>query len=193
MLLPLNLPAQDGRFSDDEFFAFCQMNPKLRIERDETGQIYISMPTGLETSFRNSDLITEVNRWNRQTRLGRVSDSNGGYTLPDSSMRAPEVAWVSHELLKTVSPEDLKKFAHVCPDFVIELTSESDDLFHFRRKMGKYLDNGVRLGWLVDPFEKQTWGYRPDQEPLSVPFTEMLSGEDVLPGFSLRLSDLADQ
>ncbi len=99
MVLPINLPQQDGRFTDDEFFNFCQMNPKLRIERDEHGQIYINMPTGLETSFINSGLITEVTLWNRQTRSGRVSDSNGGYTLPDTSMRAPDVAWVSNDLL----------------------------------------------------------------------------------------------
>lgn len=190
MIMPINLPVQDGRFSDDELFAFCQMNPKLRIERDENGQIYINMPTGLEGSFRNFDVGMEVGLWNRQTRLGRVSDSNGGYTLPDTSMRAPDVAWISHERLATVPPDDLKKFAHVCPDFVIELASESDDLVHLKKKMVKYLKNGVRLGWLVDPFGQQTIIYRPDQDPESKPFADELSGESVLPGFVLRLSDL---
>lgn len=132
----------------------------------------------------------EVGLWNRQTRLGRVSDSNGGYTLPDTSMRAPDVAWISHERLATVSPDDLKKFAHVCPDVVIELVSESDDLVHLKRKMEKYLDNGVRLGWLIDPFGQQTLIYRPQQEPETKPFIDELSGEDVLPGFTLRLNEL---
>lgn len=190
MILPINLPVQEGRFSDDELFSFCQMNPKLRIERDENGQIYINMPTGTEGSFRNADLIMEVGLWNRQTKLGRVSDSNGGYTLPDSSMRAPDLAWVSHERLAVVPPEDLKKFAHLCPDFVIELVSESDDLFHLKRKMNKYMANGVRLGWLIDPFNQQTLIYRPDREPEAKPFTDDLSGEDVLPGFMLQLSQL---
>lgn len=188
--MPINLPVQEGRFSDDELFAFCQMNPKLRIERDENGQIYINMPTGIEGSFRNFDIGMEVGMWNRQTKLGRVSDSNGGYTLPDSSMRAPDLAWISNERLATVSPEDLKKFAHVCPDFVIELASESDDLGHLKRKMVKYLDNGVRLGWLIDPFGQQTIIYRPEREPEAKVFDDELSGEDVLPGFVLRLSQL---
>ena len=190
MIMPINLPVQEGRFSDDELFAFCQMNPKLRIERDENGQIYINMPTGIEGSFRNFDIAMEVGMWNRQAKLGRVSDSNGGYTLPDSSMRAPDVAWVSHERLAMVSPEELKRFAHLCPDFVIELASESDDLAHLKRKMDKYVANGVRLGWLIDPFGQQTLIYRPDQEPETKAFDDELSGEAVLPGFVLRLSQL---
>lgn len=190
MIMPINLPIQEGRFSDDELFAFCQMNPKLRIERDENGQIYINMPTGIEGSFRNFDIGMEVGLWNRQAKLGRVSDSNGGYTLPDSSMRAPDVAWVSHERLATISKEELKKFAHLCPDFVIELASESDDLVHLKRKMDKYIANGVRLGWLIDPFGQQTLVYRPDREPEIKPFDDELSGEDVLPGFTLRLDQL---
>ena len=190
MIMPINLPVQDGRFSDDELFAFCQMNPKLRIERDEDGQIYINMPTGLETSFSNSGLTAEVYMWNRRTKLGRVSDSNGGYTLPDSSMRAPDVAWISHERLETVSREELKKFAHVCPDFVIELASESDDMTRLKRKMKKYIANGVRLGWLIDPFSQQTLIYRPEQEYESRPFADLLSGEDVLPGLEIRVSEL---
>lgn len=190
MIMPINLPVQDGCFSDDELFAFCQMNPKLRIERDENGQIYINMPTGLESSFSNSALIAEVYMWNRKAKLGRVSDSNGGYTLSDTSMRAPDVGWVSHERLATVPPDDLKKFAHVSPDFVIELASESDDLVHLKKKMDKYMANGVRLGWLVDPFGQQTFVYRPNQEPTVKPFADVLSGEDVLPGFTIRLSDL---
>ena len=190
MIMPLNLPVQEGRFSDDELFTFCQMNPKLRIERDADGQIYINMPTGLESSFRNFDIGMEVGLWNRQTKLGRVSDSNGGYTLPDSSMRAPDVAWVSNERLATVSADALKKFAPLCPDFVIELASESDELTHLKKKMSKYIDNGVRLGWLMDPFGQQTLIYRPEQEPETKSYSDELSGEDVLPGFALRLIEL---
>lgn len=195
MIMPLNLPVREGRFSDDELFAFCQMNPKLRIERDEEGQIYINMPTGLESSFRRVDIGMEVGLWNRQAKLGRVSDSNGGYTLPDSSMRAPDVAWVSHERLAMVSADELKKFAHLCPDFVVELArangwAESDELTRLKKKMEMYITNGVRLGWLVDPFARQTLICRPDAEPEIKPFADELSGESVLPGFVLRLNDL---
>lgn len=187
MRLTLNFP-QDLTFSDEELFAFCQVNPDLRIERDENGFLIIMPPTGLESSFRNSDLTTDVTIWNRQTRLGRVSDSNGGYTLPDTSMKAPDVAWVSHERLTAVSPDDLKRFAHVCPDFVIELLSENDTLAELQEKMGKYLKNGVRLGWLIDPKARLTHVYRPGQEPEVVPFETPLSGEDVMPGFEMNVA-----
>lgn len=89
MVLPINLLSQYGCFSDDELFTFCRMNPDLRIERDEDGQLFFGLPDGLEHSFFNASLMVEVGSWNRQTRLGRISDSNGGYTLPDTSMRAP--------------------------------------------------------------------------------------------------------
>ncbi|GAA4405558.1 hypothetical protein GCM10023187_24040 [Nibrella viscosa] len=105
-------------------------------------------------------------------------------------MRAPDVAWVSHERLTNVSSDDLKKFAHVCPDFVIDLVSESDELRELQDKMSKWLNNGVRLGWLVNPFQQQTTIYRPDQEPEIKPFNKRLSGEDVLSGFELTISEL---
>ena len=191
MRLAINIPQIDT-FSDDELYMFCRANPELRIERNEKGQIVIMPPTGIETSFRNSDLNFRIYAWNIQSRLGRVSDSNGGYTLPDSSMRAPDVAWISKERLATVPSSDLKKFAHVCPDFVIELMSESDELTDLKEKMNKWLLNGVRLGWLIDPKRRQTHIYRfalgEDAEVIS--FSETLSGEEVLPGLEVRLTDI---
>ncbi|MEZ0483171.1 Uma2 family endonuclease [Fibrella aquatica] len=193
MILPLNpVLNKDERLSDDEFFAFCQANPSLRIEREETGQIIFEMPTGINTSITNSALNGEVYLWNRQHKLGFTTDSNGGFTLPDNSVRAPDVAWISRERWALVPESDRDKFAHVCPDFVIELMSDTDEKYTLPAKMEKYLQNGVRLGWQIDPFTEQTTVYRPDQQPEVVPFCEVLSGGDVLPNFLLRLSDLAN-
>ncbi|WP_375447103.1 Uma2 family endonuclease [uncultured Fibrella sp.] len=193
MILPLNPTLRrDERLSDDEFFAFCQANPSLRIERDETGQIIFEMPTGITTSITNSALNGELYLWNRQYKLGFVTDSNGGFTLPDNSVRAPDVAWISRERWASVPDADKDKFAHICPDFVIELMSDTDEKYTLPAKMEKYLQNGVRLGWQIDPFSQQTTVYRPEKAPQVIPFDETLSGEDVLPNFSLRLSDLAN-
>ena len=191
MRLAINIPQIDT-FSDEELYAFCRANPELRIERNEKGQIVIMPPTGIETSFRNSDLNFKIYSWNLKSRLGRVSDSNGGYTLPDSSMRAPDVAWISNERLATIPLADLKKFAHVCPDFVIELMSESDELEDLKEKMNKWLINGVLLGWLIDPKRRQTYIYRSGQESISeiLAFSASLSGENILPGLELRLTDI---
>ena len=193
MILPLNPTLhRDERLSDEEFFAFCQANPSLRIERDETGQIIFEMPTGINTSITNSALTGEMYLWNRQYKLGFTTDSSGGFTLPDNSVRAPDVAWISRERWSSVPEVDRDKFSHVCPDFVIELMSDVDEKYTLPAKMEKYLRNGVRLGWQIDPFARQTTVYRPEQAPEIVSFDEPLSGEDVLPNFVLRLSDLAD-
>jgi Uma2 family endonuclease len=122
--------------------------------------------------------------------LGRVSDSNGGYTLPDSSMRAPDVAWISNERLATISASELKKFAHVCPDFVIELMSESDELEDLQAKMKKWIENGVRLAWLIDPKKRETRVFFETKETKMVKFKEILSGYDVLPGWELILEEI---
>jgi len=190
MILPLN-PARKGeQLSDEEFYDFCQQNPHLRIERDEDGQIIFEMPPRTKTSIKNLDIAIEVGLWNRQHKLGYVTDSNGGFTLPDSSVRVPDVAWVSRERWDALSESDRDKFAKICPYFVIELMSDPDERYTLPAKMEKYLRNGVRLAWVIDPFEQQTTVYQPGQEPQTVPFDQPLAGGDVLPGFALTLRTL---
>jgi Uma2 family endonuclease len=189
MRLAINIPKIDT-FSEEEFYSFCRANPELRIERNELGQLVIMPPTGIETSFRNSDLLTEINIWNRRFRLGRVSDSNGGYTLPDKSMRAPDVAWISNQRIETIPAWDLKKFAHVCPDFVIELMSESDEPEDLQAKMTKWIDNGARLAWLIDPRKRETHVFFESGGSEVVYFRETLSGHDVLRGLELILETI---
>ncbi len=188
--ISLKIPPKIDVFSDDELYEFCRQNPDLRIERDENGQIFIKMPTGIKTSINNSELLAEVVIWNRRARSGKVTDAEGGYTLPDTAMRVPDVAWISNERLATVSDDDLAKFAHVCPDFVIELRSESDTLTELQEKMLKWLKNGVRLGWLIDPKDRKTYVYQPDREVFTKNFSETLFGEDVLAGFELNIEKL---
>ncbi len=193
MQLTINIPRHLDVFSDDELYAFCLANPELRIERDETGHIIIMPPpTGFEGSYRNMNLGGSVWNWNATCKKGKVTDSNGGYTLPDTSMRAPDVAWTSNERLATVPAESLKRFAPVCPDFIIELRSESDNLRALQEKMHKWIKNGVRLGWLVDPSGQTTTIYRPGLAPETRPFTDTLSGEDVLSGFTLNVAQVLD-
>lgn len=191
MVFPINPIAHPhDRLTDDEFYAFCQANRHLRIEREADGQIVFQMPTNSKTGFKNADLITEVSLWNRKAKSGFVSDSNGGYTLPDTSVRAPDVAWVSKERWNALSDEEQDKFAQVCPEFVIELMSDKDEKYTLPAKMEKYLQNGVRLAWMIDPFAQQTTVFRPDAEPEVRAFDEVLRGDDVLPGFELRLREI---
>lgn len=193
MVFPLNPPIYgNDRLTDDEFYAFCQANRHLHIEREADGQIIFQMPTNSKTSLKNSALNGEVYLWNRTNKLGYVYDSNGGFTLPDTSVRAPDVSWISRERWDALPADEQDKFAKICPDFVIELMSDSDEKYTLPAKMEKYLLNGVRLGWAIDPFQGQTTIYRPNREPAIKKFAEVLSGEDVLPGFELRLSEIIE-
>ena len=193
MILPLNIPQID-RFTDDELVRFCLANPEWSIERDENGTLYIDMsPTHLLTSSNNSELNGEFVIWNRKTKAGKVIDSNGGFFLKDKSMKAPDVAWIRREQWDSLSKKEKHSFPHLAPDFVLELVSDSDNLEIVKTKMEKWLDNGVRLAWLVSPDEKLTYIYRPNQSAETRSFTETLSGEDVLVGFETVLAEILEE
>ncbi|MEL7121068.1 MAG: Uma2 family endonuclease [Bacteroidota bacterium] len=178
-------------FSDDAFFEFCQLNRNLNIEREADGTIIVLSPSGFKTGNFNAELNAEVTLWNRSSKLGKTGDSSTGYTLPNGSVRSPDVSWVSNKQLNAIDSKLLVKFAPLCPDFVIEILSPSDSLKKTQVKMQEYIDNGCRLGWLIDPANKKIYIYRLGREiEIIDSFQQVLSGEDVLPGFELVLSKL---
>lgn len=189
MKISLNLDAI-GPFSDSQLYEFCTANKELRIERDAHGQLFIMSPTGTETSFYNYDIGLELGIWNKKYKLGRISESNGGYVLPDGSMRAPDIAWVSHERLAGLSGKDRKGFMNVCPDFVIELMSEHDLLSEADNKMKDWIKNGVQLAWLIIPQKRMAYIYQLHGEKSEVAFETVLSGDDLLPKFRLDLTEI---
>ena len=193
MQLAVEIEKTFGKLTDEQFFQFCLANKgRLRIERDENGQILIMPPTGLETGNYNSELNYEFVKWNKSQRLGKVFDSNAGFTLPDTSVKLPDVSWLSNEKWNRISEEERKRFAKTVPDFVLELRSASDELWELKKKLEKWLENGVQLGWLVDVQNEKTYVYRPSQEVEQVPFAQTLSGENVLPGFSINLKQFVE-
>jgi Uma2 family endonuclease len=171
--------------TDEQFQQLCAANPDLRIETSPAGTLIVMPPTFGETSFRNSDLITQVGIWNRKYKLGKVFDSSGGYSLANGFRPSPDVSWIQNARLEGIS---LNQFLPIAPDFVIELRSSSDRLLPLQQKMQAYGENGVRLGWLINPQDRKVELYRlsQDKEVLTAP-TE-LSGEKVLPGFMLDLA-----
>ncbi len=192
MIIPLHITVRE-QFTDEELMAFCLSKPDLRVERDEFGQIFISSsPTHLLTSSNNSELNGEIGVWNRRTKAGKVIDSNGGFFLADRSMRAPDVAWIRKERWVQLSMAEKKSFPYLAPDFVLELESDTDNLEDLKQKMEKWMANGVRLGWLVSMSEQQTYIYHPDSTPVTKPFAEKLTGEDVLIDFEVVLTDILE-
>jgi Uma2 family endonuclease len=173
--------------TDDQFEQLCVANPETKLERTPTGELVIMAPTGGETGMNNATLIARFVVWNEQTNLGKVFDSSTCFRLPNGGDRSPDVAWVEQSRWDALTPEQKRRFPPLCPDFVLELLSPSDNLRPIQAKLQEYLDSGLRLGWLLNPQDQQVEIYRPSQavEVLQTPVT--LSGETVLPGFILNL------
>lgn len=159
--IDLEIPSLEN-MTDDEFFNFCAQNKHARIERDENLQIYIMPPAGFNSSAKNSILNFELTLWNKNHKNGIVVDSSAGFFLPDKSMRSPDAAWISNDKLMKISKEEKKKFLYLTPDFIIELMSPSDRLSQLKKKMEKWIENGVLLAWLIVPKTKQAFIYRKD-------------------------------
>jgi Uma2 family endonuclease len=173
--------------TDEQFYQLCQANRDLRLERTAKGELIIMPPTGSETGGRNASLTAQIWLWNQQTHLGKSFDSSTGFKLPNGANRSPDAAWVRRERWDALTPEQKRGFAPLCPDFVVELCSPSDDLEDVQQKMQEYLANGIRLGWLIDPKTRRVEIYRPDGEVEILDNPATLSGETVLPGFVLDL------
>ncbi len=188
---PIQFPARLGELTDDEFFDFCAANRGLKFERNADGTIISMSLTGGESGERNGEIACELVIWNRQARSGHVYDSSTGFKLPNGATRSPDAAWVSNAVWDALTPRQRKRFMPVCPEFVIELVSETDRLKDSAEKMAEYIENGCLLGWLIDPKTETTRIYRPDGSISVVQgFDNALSGDAVLPGFVLNLAVL---
>ncbi|MEH2323553.1 MAG: Uma2 family endonuclease [Nostoc sp.] len=187
--LTLQLPP-NLQFTDDEFAQIVSVNKELRLELTAEGELIIMAPTGGETGNRNFELYLDLGVWNRQNKLGKAFDSSTGFKLPNGATRSPDASWVKIERWDALTPEQRKKFIPLCPDFAVELVSESDDVEDTKAKMQEYLANGLQLGWLINPKDKQVIIYRCNQAPEILQAPTNLSGEDVLPGFVLNLQQI---
>lgn len=174
--------------SDDQFYELCQNHRELKFERTADGELVIVAPVGGESGSREADLIGDLVYWNRRSQRGKVFSSSTCFKLPNGADRSPDAAWVELGRWNQLTPEQQKKFPPICPDFVIELRSESDGLEPLQQKMQEYLSSGLRLGWLINPQDRQVEIYRSQRSPQVLQNPYQLEGEDVLPGFVLQLS-----
>ena len=175
---------------DEQFFAFAQLNRDVRLERGPGGELIVMSPTGGETSNQNAEIVMQLRLWAKRDGTGTTFESSGGFRLPNSAIRSPDAAWVSHSRLAALTPEQWQRFLPLCPDFVIELRSRTDSLVAAQNKLVEYIANGARLGWLLDAPAKRVYIYRPDAPVQEIDDPDTLSGDPVLPGFVLDLREV---
>lgn len=176
--------------TDDQFFDFCQLNRHFRIERNQIGDLFIMSPTDSETGQRNFNLIGELGIWTKQDGTGVGFGSSGGFTLPNGAVRSPDAAWIKRTKWEIIPADKRKKFAPICPEFVVELRSDNDNLSTLKEKMQEYIDNGTQLAWLIDRKQRKVFIYRRNCGVAELDNPQTLTGEDILPGFVLDLSEI---
>ncbi|HMD98053.1 MAG TPA: Uma2 family endonuclease [Terriglobia bacterium] len=190
--LVVKLPSSIVEMTDDQFFDFCQVNRDLRIERTAEGEIVIMLPAGFGSGCRNAIITEQLRAWAKRNGTGVAVDSSAGFKLPSGATRSPDAAWILKSRLKPLSIEEREKFLPLCPDFVVELRSPTDRLADLKRKLEEYIDNGARLGWLIDPPGRQVFIYRPARTVEVLDHPETVSGDPELAGFVLDLKGVLE-
>lgn len=178
------------KLNEREFYEFCMANKDLNIELTSAGDLIIMPPTGMKTGNRNFKLAVSFGVWAKKDGTGRGFDSSSLFTLPNGAKRSSDLCWIRNERWEALSEEEQEVFSPICPDFVVELRSPSDSLRHLQQKMEEYVENGAQLGWLIDPFERKVHVYRPQANVEVLDDPETVSGEPLLPGFTLDVRAL---
>ena len=174
---------------NESFDEIVSLNPGIRIEQNASGEVIFMPPTGGESGCRNSDICMQLSLW-AKANGGRTFDSSTLFRLPNGAKRSPDASWVNDERWISLSKEERRGYPPLCPDFVVELRSDSDRLSELQDKMREYVENGIQLGWLIDPLMKTVHVYKPGQltEIQSAP--ESISGQECLPGFVMNLKSI---
>jgi len=176
--------------NDDELLKFCAANELLQIERDSNGELIVMSPNNAEGSSFEVDVVTELSLWARADGRGKVFGPTAGFTLPDTSMRAPDASWISLKRWNALTGEQRRSFAPICPEFVIEIRSKSDRLKTLRAKMEMWIANGAELAWMIDPERKAIEVYRPGEQPEIHDNPSSVQGSGPVRGFELVMANL---
>lgn len=176
----------------EQYLAFCAANSDLRIERLASGEIEIMAPAHSRTGLQNSEISGQLRNWARADGRGLAFDSSAGFDLASGANYGPDAAWVLKSRIAALREDQKEDFLPLCPDFVVELRSKSDRLAKLKRKMRHYIENGARLGWLIDPLTHTVYVYRPGAAEQELANPAELSGDPELPGFRLDLKPVWD-
>lgn len=181
---------ESDELSVDEFWDFCSQNRKLQIELVKKNEIKITFPRGFAFSQKSIEILLQLSKWKKISKTGIVFNHLVGYLLPSGLIFSPSFSWIEKGRFESLSKKKKEKLIHLCPDFVIELRSESDNLSELKNKMAEYIENGAKLGWLIDPKNKEVSVYRANGEIEILENPTKISGEIVLKGFELDLTEI---
>ena len=185
-----SLMVRRGRahLSNAEYYAFCLANPEMRMERSAEGEIVIVPPAGYESEDRNAEVVLQLRQWAKRDGRGRATGPGTQFFLPDGSALSPDAAWVSNQALYRRPKDELRKFPHLAPEFVVEVLSPSDRLRDAKTKMERWVANGVQLAWLIDGDAKTVYVYRKGLAPKTRRAAVEIRGEGPVEGFILELA-----
>ncbi len=196
VVLPVErLPARltlnpDRPMTDDEYFQFCALNEKVRLERTATGQITIAPPDGFTPSCQSADVVAQLGNWAELDGRGTASGSTTEFFLPTGAALSPDAAWSLNSRLAQFSKAEKRKFLHLSPDFVIEVMSPFDSLRTAKEKMTHWIAGGVKLGWLLHGDRQAVYVYRAGRKEQKHTGINKLAGEGPMAGFELDLTDI---
>ena len=197
MPCPLLLDVSSLKLTDRQLEKLFVDNGDLQFEVTAKRELVIMAPSGEGVSEKEAELIVQVGYWAKQDGSGIAYGATGGFRLPNGALYGPDVSWVRRERRDAwrreqaaLPEEERSNFPDFCPDFVLELRSPGDTLVSVQRKMAEYMENGARLGWLIDPINRRVHVYRPGEAAVVMESPETVSGDPVLPGFELNLQEI---
>ena len=147
-----------------------------------SGRMIVREPAGHRHGRIAADLAYRLQHYVKAESLGVVYAAETGFVLsrnPDT-VRAPDVAFIRRERLPEPEPTG---YAELAPDLVVEVLSPDDRPGEVLAKVDDWLSAGTRLAWVVDPSRRQIRVYRRDGSRRTVGDSDLLNGEDVVPGF----------
>jgi Uma2 family endonuclease len=159
--------------------------PDHKIELRD-GAITIMSPSDVTSGLIGGEFLSQLRNWVRPRKLGFIFDASSGFRLPNGDLTAPDVSFVLRERLRRVP----RTYAPVVPDLVVEVKSSTDRLRPLVDKLLRYLELGARVGILVDPDLQRVSIYRPEREPVILEGGDVLSLNELLPGWELAIADL---
>jgi Uma2 family endonuclease len=172
--------------SDDELMAFSTANKPCKVERLASGEILVMTPSGYKNNRREAYVVHELFAWAEADGRGEAFSSNAGFNLPDGSTLSPDAGWVESSRVAALSEPERERFLPFAPDFLIEILSPSDSLPELDAKMERWIANGVRLAWRIDPFGGTVAVYAAGAAPVVLTRPESVEGADPVAGFRLK-------